>query len=509
MSIQSMESLLDYSRGFQKEDFQKMQERLRDAIEDEDAWYLFRYDLVDKPLFASELLQPTKDTCVMVDSEHPIQIVPRFSYNPEMDDVDVSFLALDPQTQKALPVDEEDKYYQLGHLDTYGLVIPAKELADLSYSYEDFQRFLKNGAEKCLESCLKYDETFQKEHPSISLKDPVQEYKERFQLQDACRHGQIPVTSPQIADRYRQNGAAPNRREAFEFLQRTGFAEFEPGILLAYTDGHGFSGSYPIPNMQVFTWGATEIPYLDAKDADRAQDAMRKIYHLENAPMGDIQLDETGRAALHMQSEYQPEEFYVIPKSKMEALLLHPNMRWEISRKDYDTFFHNELDWGGTEIHEAQDSGINRYLVEDFLDKAPREMVLPAVQAALLKCQNGEFHQESMQFFHDFCEKPRYLFACPSYDDKLHMIDGFQDTSSRYTWCPRISKTIGDTTVMVYEDFKDKERREPYCDMKRYAVYLEKPDGFHKRLASTDSWTEARKAAKEAAQKLTRKAPAR
>ena len=241
----------------------------------------------------------------MVDSEHPIQIVPRFSYNPEMDDVVVSFLALDPQTQKALPVDEEDKYYQLGHLDTYGLVIPAKELADLSYSYEGFQRFLKNGVEKCLESCLKYDEIFQKEHPSISLKDPIQEYKEKFQLQDACRHGQIPVTSPLIAERHRQDRAAPNRMEAFEFLQQTGFAEFEPGILLAYTDGHGFSGSYLIPNMEVFTWGATEIPYLDAKDADRAQDAMRKIYHFENAPMGDIQLDDTGRAALHMQSEYQ------------------------------------------------------------------------------------------------------------------------------------------------------------------------------------------------------------
>ena len=51
MSIQAMESLLDYSHGFQKEDFQKMQERLRDAIEDEDAWYLFRYDLVDNPPF--------------------------------------------------------------------------------------------------------------------------------------------------------------------------------------------------------------------------------------------------------------------------------------------------------------------------------------------------------------------------------------------------------------------------------------------------------------------------
>jgi len=507
MSIQSMESLLDYSNGFQPDEFQKIQKNLRQAMSDEDAWDAKKVTVADEVFAASDILQPIKDACITVDPAHPIQIVPRFSYNPESDSICVSFPAFEQETQAFLLSGEKDKYYQIGDLRDYGLELPAEKFAGMSY--EDFQHFLEKGMGKCFEACLTYDETFQKMHPSISLKDPVEEYKEKFHLQDACRHGQIPVTSPQIAERYRQDGTAPNRREAFEFLQQTGFAEFEPGILLAYTDGHGFSGAHPISNMEVFTWDATKIPYSDSKEEKSAQAIMRDVYQLENAPMGDIQLDDTGKAAIHMQSEYQPEEFYVIPQSKMEALLLHPNMHWELSRKDYDTFFHDELDWAGTKTHETQDSGINRYLVEDLMDKAPREMVLPAVQAALLKCQNGEMHQESMQFFHDFCEKPRYLFACPNYDDKLHMIAGFHDTTSRDAWCPCISKAIGDTTVTVYEDFKDKERREPCCDTKRFAVYLEKPGGFRKRLASTNSWMETRKVAQEAVKNLSKDSPSR
>lgn len=72
MSIQSMESLLDYSNGFQPDEFQKIQENLRQAMSDEDAWDAKRVTVADEAFTASDILQPTKDACITVDPAHPI-----------------------------------------------------------------------------------------------------------------------------------------------------------------------------------------------------------------------------------------------------------------------------------------------------------------------------------------------------------------------------------------------------------------------------------------------------
>ena len=54
----------------------------------------------------------------------------------------------------------------------------------------------------------------------------------------------------------------------------------------------------------------------------------------------------------------------------------------------------------------------------------------------------------------------RYMEEFPHYDDQLNLPDGWVDSSWHNDVCPSFEKTIGDTTLRLWCDFKDPDLRE-------------------------------------------------